>query len=518
MSANTILIVDDEQIIVKLLSISLKSDGYETLTAHNGEEGLKVFKEANPDIVLTDIKMPGMDGLELLRKIKQLDANKEVIIATGHGDIDSTITALQYGASDFINKPVRDEALAIALERAKTKIKMREKLDEYTRNLEQKVFEATEEIRRKSKFQQLLIHSSHDAIVAFDQNWNTVVYNPEAARMFGAKAAKVINKKGIDCFYPTDLVQRVKDEARRRRQEEGGKMVWDELVLNTKDGRHFPVRYASDVLYEEGQFLGVVNFFQDLTRIKELERELVQSERMAAVGQTVSGLAHYVKNILIGLKGGSYVVDVGIQNNDTQKLKTGWQTIQKNIHRVADLTQDLLTCSKDRKPEPVPCFPNTIIKEVVDLTWEFANSKGVALDTTLDPDMGEVILDPQTLHRCLLNLINNAVDACLEDEDLSKEFCVSITSRREKDSRIFLEVRDNGCGMDEQTQEKLFNPMFSSKGGKGTGLGLLVTQKLIEEHRGSIVVQTRPGQGSRFFVRLPFEACDSPGKSSKEDK
>ncbi len=118
MSANKILIVDDEEIIVRLLTMSLRSDGYEVVSAFSGEEGLEVFKKSSPDIVVTDIKMPGMDGLELLKQIKEIDPDREVIIVTGHGDVDSTITALQYGASDFINKPVRDEALAIALERA----------------------------------------------------------------------------------------------------------------------------------------------------------------------------------------------------------------------------------------------------------------------------------------------------------------------------------------------------------------------------------------------------------------
>ncbi len=303
MSPNRILIVDDEQTIVRLLSMSLKSDGYETLTAHSGEEGLEVFKRENPDMVVTDIKMPGMDGLELLKQIKALDKDKEVIIVTGHGDIDSTITALQYGASDFINKPVRDEALAIALERAKEKIAIREKLEEYTKNLEDKVMEATEKIRRRSKFQQLLIHSIHDAIVAFNSNWEVVVYNPVAARMFGEKASQVIKKKTIFDLYPEDLAQKVVDGARGDQDGQKLDVPWEEMALTTRDNKAFPVRYAASTLYEEGAFVGTVNFFQDLTRIKELEQELVQSERMAAVGQTVSGLAHYVKNILIGPQG-----------------------------------------------------------------------------------------------------------------------------------------------------------------------------------------------------------------------
>ncbi len=213
MAVNKIMVVDDEKLIVRLLSMSLQSDGYETVKAYNGEEGLALFKKETPDIVITDIKMPGMDGLELLKKIKEHDPNTEVIIVTGHGDIDSTIIALQHGASDFINKPVRDEALTIALERAKTKIHIRETLAEYTENLEHKVQEATEEIRRKSNFQRLLIKSSTDAIVAFDHNWKVVVYNPEAARIFGEKAGDVRNKLTIDDIYTPDLAKRFKDEA-----------------------------------------------------------------------------------------------------------------------------------------------------------------------------------------------------------------------------------------------------------------------------------------------------------------
>lgn len=507
MSANKILIVDDEEIIVRLLSMSLRSDGYETVNAYSGEQGLEVFKAESPDIVVTDIKMPGMDGLELLKKIKELDSEKEVIIVTGHGDIDSTITALQYGASDFINKPVRDEALAIALDRAKTKIRIREQLAAYTQNLEDKVAEATEEIRRKSSFQKLLIQSSHDAIVAFDLNWKIVVFNPEAARIFGEKPADVRNKAHIGELYTPELAQLFRAEAEKK--ETWSDMPWQEMALETKDGRKIPVRYATSVLHEKGEFMGIVNFFQDLTEIKRLERELVQSERLAAVGQTVSGLAHYVKNILIGLKGGSYVVDVGLKKNNMDKLKTGWQTIQKNIKRVADLTQDLLTYSKEREPEFEPCDPNEIVEEVVELVTEFAKASDITLTKTLDPDIGEVVLDPRTVHRSLLNLVNNALDACLEDEDLSKSFQVHIETRKADDGFVLFEVRDNGCGMDGETREKLFNPMFSTKGGKGTGLGLLVTGKLVEEHRGSIDIESQMGHGSTFTMKLPCEPSDS---------
>ena len=173
---NKILLIDDEPDIVRVLSMSLKADGYDVIPAHSGTEGIEVFERERPDIVLTDIKMPGMDGIQVLKKIKSIEPQSEVIIITGHGDIDNTIEALQYGASDFINKPVRDEALAIALKRAQDKLEIKRQLREYTHDLEDKVEEATREIARRSNFQIKLIRSSNDGIVATDKNLNIVIF------------------------------------------------------------------------------------------------------------------------------------------------------------------------------------------------------------------------------------------------------------------------------------------------------------------------------------------------------
>ena len=123
-----LLLIDDEPDILRVLSMSLKADGYHVVTAQNGPEGVACFEKEKPDIVITDIKIPGMDGIEVLKKIKTLNADTEVIIITGHGDIENAIEALKHGASDFINKPVRDEALAIALDRAREKKENRQQL------------------------------------------------------------------------------------------------------------------------------------------------------------------------------------------------------------------------------------------------------------------------------------------------------------------------------------------------------------------------------------------------------
>ena len=498
-----ILLIDDEEDIVRVLSMSLRSDGYDVVSALSGKEGLDVFKRESPGIILTDVKMPGMDGIEVLKEVKKINPETEVIIITGHGDIDTAIEALQYGASDFINKPVRDEALSIALDRAKEKIAIRLKLKEYTDDLENMVKIATEEVKRKSDFQIKLIKSSNDGIVATDDDWGIVVFNPGAERIFGYSRSEVIGKMKVVDLYPPEIVGAFKSEAENKRNNK--ELPWREITVLSKDEKNIPVRFTGTVLYEEGMAMGSVAFFQDLREIKRLEKELINSERLAAVGQTVAGLAHYIKNILIGLKGGSYIVDVALDKNDTDKLKNGWQAIKRNIGRISDLVLDLLTYSKERQPEYENCLPNEIINDVCDLVETTAREKHVEIIKDFDISIPEVSMDPRSIHRSLLNLVSNAIDACTAEEYTGKKWQVHVKTVLEKGNIIRFEVKDNGAGMSDEVRANLFESFFSTKKGKGTGLGLLVTRKLIEEHQGKIDITSKLGEGTTFTILLPYK-------------
>ena len=504
---NRILVVDDEPDILRVLSKSLKADGYEVETAPDGEAALEVYTRTTPQIVITDIKMPGMDGIEVLKEIKHRNEETQVIIITGHGDIDSAIEALQYGASDFINKPVRDEALAIALKRAQEKIAITRQLKEYTEDLEEKVETATRVLRRQSNFQSRLIRSSNDGIVATDQNLKIVVYNPGAEKIFGYAVTDVINIKSAADLFTPEITRRV---GMAMNGEFNGKDIpWNETTIVSASGEQIPVRFSGAVLEEKDRTMGSVVFFQDLREIKRLEQELVNSERLAAVGQTVAGLAHGLKNILHGLKGGSYLVDLGLKKEDTEKLRQGWDMIKRNIVRTSELVLDLLTYSKERAPEYENCRPNEIANDVCALLQERARKYDIILVRDFDDAIGEVSMDPRTLHQALLNLMTNAIDACLFDEDTGKQWKVSLKSAREKGAMIRFEVSDNGAGMSAEVLQKLFTSFFSTKGRRGTGLGLMVTRKMIEEHRGSIEVTSEPGKGTTFTVRLPFNPAES---------
>ncbi|MFO7964275.1 MAG: response regulator [Desulfobacterales bacterium] len=500
-----LLLIDDEKLSVEVMGISLRSDGYEVLTASSGEEGLDVFDRESPDIVITDIKMPGMDGIEVLKRIKARSDTAEVIIITGHGDVENAIEALKYGASDFINKPVRDETLALALKRAESKISIRATLNAYTENLENEVERVTRELRTQSRFLEKLIKTSEEGIVATDRAFNVVIYNPAAEHILGYPAEEVLHRKKAKELFSQDLMR--KYQAKRHDLQKRRKLEHFETQVRHRDGSLIPVRFTGVFLYEKGRIMGSVAFLEDLREIKRLQKELLMSERLCTVGQTVAGMAHGVKNILHGFKGGSYLMEVGFKNEDTEKLKAGWKMIQKHISRTSELVMDLLTYSKFREPEYMVCRPNDIVREVCQSLQRTAVEHNIRIVEDLDPAIGEVMMDGRSVHTILMNLISNALDACVFDDSSGKSPAVVVKTLLEYD-RIGFEVTDNGMGMPWDVQEKIFTSFFSTKGHRGTGLGLLVTGKLIEEHNGTIDLWSEVGKGTRFTVKLPFKEPD----------
>lgn len=360
-----------------------------------------------------------------------------------------------------------------------------------------------EELRRDAEFQARLIENSTSGIIATDEKWRIVIFNREAEGLFGYSSDEVIKKLDARTLYSPQIVETIKERYNRNRTD--GENPWKETSIVLRDGKTIPVRFSGTLLHENRKVMGSVAFFQDLREIKRLETELVRSERLAAIGQTVAGTAHDIKNILHGFKGGGYLINAGLDKNDTHKLIDGWQMIQRNISRTSDLVLDLLSYSKEREPEYETCFPNDIVDEVCGLFAEVGRENMIEIHKDFPLPIGKVKMDPRTIHRALSNLISNAIDACIFDRNPDKQHRINITVAPENNNIVRFEVQDNGSGISEEAKGKLFTTFFSTKGSDGTGLGLLVTKKLVEEHHGIIDVTSQMGKGSVFTIRLPFE-------------
>jgi nitrogen-specific signal transduction histidine kinase len=226
----------------------------------------------------------------------------------------------------------------------------------------------------------------------------------------------------------------------------------------------------------------------------------IQAERLAAVGQTIATLSHHIKNILQGVRGGSYLIDLGLTEKDEAIVRRGWTIVEKNQTKIYNLVMDMLSFSKDREPALEPSDLNESVGDVVELMQSRAEELGVRLVWT-PATLPKVMVDPEGIHRAVLNIVTNAIDACEGAQDA----CVTITTEWDLDATTArIRISDNGIGIDEAELDSLFQIFASSKGSRGTGLGLPVSRKIIREHGGTITVTSQPGQGATFLIELPM--------------
>ena len=232
----------------------------------------------------------------------------------------------------------------------------------------------------------------------------------------------------------------------------------------------------------------------------------LQAERLAAVGQTIATLSHHIKNILQGIRGGSYLIDMGLKDKDETIVRRGWTIVEKNQTKIYNLVMDMLSFSKDREPALDPADLNETIGDVAELMQSRAKELGVELVWTPDPKMPQVMIDTEGIHRAALNIVTNAIDAT---EGVT---AARVTVSTEWDPDAFaarIVVSDNGIGIDDEQISSIFQVFSSTKGSRGTGLGLPVSQKIVREHGGVIRVESKVGQGSRFIIDLPMKRAEA---------
>ncbi|MFH0821540.1 MAG: ATP-binding protein [Pseudomonadota bacterium] len=277
-----------------------------------------------------------------------------------------------------------------------------------------------------------------------------------------------------------------------------GEVHGKEFTFTKRDGRTVEVvAYSTPVRDEGGRIVSVALTATGLGPVKNVRNQLM------LLGQTVAGMAHGIKNIMMGLDGGIYVVNKGLEAGNRDEVKEGWEMVLLNFDKISHIVKDILYCSKERQPNFKKIFPNEIALQIYRLFKDVAASFSIEIRLDLNEEVKEAVIDPDGLHTVLSNLVGNAMDAC--KIDLWKdEHVIDIRTRRRDDRALVVEVADNGVGMDKTVKDHVFEDFFSSKGNQGTGLGLLVTQKILREHGGKIAFTSGPNQGTTFTAVFPW--------------
>jgi len=235
--------------------------------------------------------------------------------------------------------------------------------------------------------------------------------------------------------------------------------------------------------------------------VLEKSKELVEAERMAAVGQTVASMSHAIKNVAGGLEGGMFVLEKGLELENQEYLRQGWEMVRRDVARIKNLAMDLLDYAKPVTINPIDGDPNAPAKQVHDLMASKAKSSGVELYLDLDESLPTMRLDPEAVHECLTNLVSNAIDACQDLLEGDKKVVIRTIDGGGMSVRY--EVTDTGHGIAPEILTKIFNSFFTTKGSRGTGIGLMATKKLVKEMGGGIMANSGVGQGATFTITVP---------------
>ncbi|WP_319778379.1 response regulator [Maridesulfovibrio sp.] len=645
MSTKKLLLVDDEEGIRRFLGLTLMDLGYEVETAENGESALKAIPEISPSIILTDIKMPRMDGIELLKAVKADYPHIEVIMLTGHGDIDLAIESLKFDAADFITKPIDDEVLEISLGRVMEKIELKDKLREHTENLERLVEEKTQriiELERQNAACQVveglseaLSSAAHEVetgsglfnelpcLVSIHNRYLEIV---AANELLKERLGDVVGKNSFDIYSDRETpgnacpVQLTFDTGKGQRSKE---------TFIGKEGEEIPVTvYTAPIPNKNGEIELVLDISVDMTELKRLNDELLETQykfqrlfdeapcyisvqnrdftiaevnrrfkedfaehlgapcyasykhrerpcdecpvqrtfqdgeshqtetvvttqngeqknmlvwsapirnaygeikqvmemstditeirrlqdHLTSLGFMLGSMSHGVKGMLTALDGGIYRLESGLRKNDQERVTEAAAVLKNVVGRVKKMVLDILYYAKSREIEVETVSATHFLRDTAALIVPKAVAANVQYSVDIPEDLGNIDVDSSSMSAAIVNFLENGVDACSPNQP-DRKYKIDV-SARDLGDKIELAISDNGAGMDRETKEKIFTLFFSSKGKRGTGIGLFISNQTIEQHGGRIQVESEPQQGTTFTIMLPRKVENKKAQQS----
>ena len=508
-----IVLIDDEEDIREVLSVSLQDAGFKVKTAADGTAGIQLCREFAPQIVITDIRMPRMDGLQVLATLKQTAPQIEVVVATAFGEMDLAIRALQLDASDFITKPISDAALHLALKRAGDRFAARKQLQDYTLLLEKEKAATSQQLLRNIAFQRNLIESSMDGILACNENGVVLTFNRSMENMLGYAKAETLQAMTLAQFFAATEYERFQQELSADRYGGRDRLVLYETRLLEKSGREIPVQVSAALMLDQEHPEGLVCFFRDLREIRRLEREIsdqariLHQDKMMSLGRLAASVVHEINNPLSGilnyLRLMQRVLGQGPLAQDRQaKFQRYLDLVENETNRCAQIVSSLLSFARVSPPAFGRIQIDELLNRCVLLSRHKLDLSNIRLETNIPGDLPPIVGDFNQLQQCIINLIFNAIDAMPGGGKLFLNGHVG------KDRQfVTVTVKDTGRGIASRDLPHIFEPFFTTKNeGYGVGLGLSTVYGIIERHKGKIMVESRPDEGAAFVIELPVAA------------
>ncbi|MBI4971687.1 MAG: response regulator [Candidatus Omnitrophica bacterium] len=536
-----VLVVDDEAGIRDFLSMELAGQGYQISTAHNGTEAMEKIKKDHFRLVISDVRMPKVDGIQVLEAIKKIDPDTEVIMMTAYGDVEVAIKAMKKGAYDFVQKPFNLEEMVALIEKALEKSELKAHVALYESS--------------KVIFSTLKLEAVLEVIIDMIKK---TMRADEGSLMLVDKEKKlyIATSRGIDAEIARQVHLAMGERVAGRAASERKPFLLTGELKNYPEfeGVQSNPRIHSSIvcpLLYENEVLGVLNMSRTETQddfthsdlriamiftslvcqavknaqlyrsleekieeinhahqlLKDTQQQLIESEKLASLGRLMSGVAHEINNPMTAVMGYTQMLmDSGIEGDARENLSI----VLQEANRVRKIVHDLLVFARHQKPQRTQVHLGELLKEALNVLALELKAREIEVSCeSFEPRFPPVEADPGQITQVLLNVLSNAYQALQHVEGKRKiEITASVV---EDNKRLRVVISDNGPGIPKENLTRIFEPFFTTKDvGKGTGLGLSICYGIMKEHGGTICVESKTGKGATFIIELPvFE----PGAS-----
>jgi len=499
-----ILVIDDEAVMRDGCYRILAKEGCEVLTAANGEEGLTAIT-GDPQgiaVVLLDLKMPGMGGMEVLEAAREVNPALLIVVITGYATVDSAVEAMKKGAYDFIAKPFTPDQLRLVVSRALEK----RKLELEAERLRAEAARSLRDVATEKGKVRTIVNCMADGILVTDREGRIVLINPAASRMLGIETTACLERSLSDAVGHEKLIEAVQGVLEPANPEVT--IISQELRM----GDSLMMAHTAAVRSEEGEVLGTVTVLEDMTYLLDLDR---------MKGDFIAMVSHELRSPVSAIGQNISLILDGMAGETTEKQRHLLTRVKERSKGLLDLIGDLLEISKIdagvamQRREPLQI--EEVVRKVVELMEGEARARGISLSTTFHLTKGSlakgppsasasaplppVLGDKNNLEGVFTNLVNNAIKYTPEGGKVMIEVCLD-------GDYVKTVVKDTGIGISKEDLPRIFDKFSRVKSEKtraivGTGLGLSIVKSTVEAHLGSISVESEEGKGTTFTVLLP---------------
>lgn len=487
-----VLIVDDEKGLRIGTQRLLESEGYQVTAAENGTEGINIGTSDEFDLAVIDLKMPDIDGLEVLAKIKEKKPNTVCFIATAYASYDTAIDSTRLGAYGYIPKPFTPDELLYNLEKGYAQRQLLLETEELKKERETNLLEIAHERSRLSTIIQLIA----DGVIVINRSGEVVYSNNAALKYLNLDEAQ-IGQYILDKL-PAEIVDLTNKYLKR--SEFNHKSYSTQIEI--KESELFIEAVTSPVPNPDGTFAGVVVVVRNITELKKIEH---------IKNQFVSMVAHELKTPVAAVLGFlKIILDKNLKVSEDQKLDFVSRSVLR-LQSLLDLVNDLLDISRNELKTKQREIENLDIKEIIKSTVEFlqieAKKNNIKVSTKIEEELPNLKADQNEITRLFTNILSNAIKYNKENGSIDVEVNTN-------DHYFTLKIADTGIGLKDSEKENLFQEFYRAKNENtrnisGTGLGLTIVKQIVDSYHGKINVESEYGVGTTFMIHLPINKNNS---------